>query len=167
MGSTMSAAHTIETLKHASSAHSKNSGFTLVEVMVVVVIIAILAAVAVPSYRDSVRKGRRTEAKTTLAVGAQMLEKCYTEVGSYLESAGCPSDATISAAGNNTEGDYTITSTNDRSTSAFTLTATAAGNQADDTGCAAFTISSTGAKKSFPSSGGTVSTTANTYGTCW
>ncbi|MEX6435586.1 type IV pilin protein, partial [Escherichia coli] len=34
-------------------------GFTLVELMVAVAVVGILAAVAYPSYSESVRKGRR------------------------------------------------------------------------------------------------------------
>lgn len=41
-------------------------GFTLVELMIVVVIASILLSVAVPSYLTSIRKSRRSDAKTAL-----------------------------------------------------------------------------------------------------
>jgi type IV pilus assembly protein PilE len=41
-------------------------GFTLVELMIVVVIASILLAVAVPAYTSSLRKSRRSDAKTAL-----------------------------------------------------------------------------------------------------
>ena len=44
-----------------------NRGFTLIELMIVVAIVAILAAIAYPAYTESVRKGRRAEARTALA----------------------------------------------------------------------------------------------------
>src|ERR1041385_1307937 len=46
----------------------RESGFTLMELMVVIVIVAILAAVAVPLYINYVRDAQRTEAKG--AIGA-------------------------------------------------------------------------------------------------
>ena len=41
-------------------------GFTLIEVIITVAIVAILAAVALPTYRDHMRKSRRAEAQAYL-----------------------------------------------------------------------------------------------------
>ncbi len=58
-------------------------GFTLVELMIVVAIIGVLALIAYPTYQDSVRKGRRGDAKSNLVQIAQALERCHTANGSY------------------------------------------------------------------------------------
>jgi type IV pilus assembly protein PilE len=44
----------------------KQKGFTLIELIVVMVIIAILAALAVPTYRDAVRKSKRRAAQSVM-----------------------------------------------------------------------------------------------------
>ena len=59
-------------------------GFTLIEVMIVVAVIAILAAVVMPSYKDSLRKARRTDARAALTTIAQLMERFNTERNTYV-----------------------------------------------------------------------------------
>ncbi len=63
----------------------KTLGFSLIELMIVVAIIAILAAISYPSYRDSVRKSRRVDAKSVLTDIAQMQETFYARNGRYTD----------------------------------------------------------------------------------
>ena len=59
-------------------------GFTLIELMITVAIVGILAAIAYPSYQDSILKGRRAEGRTALLNLLQQQERYYTQTGSYL-----------------------------------------------------------------------------------
>ncbi|MBQ0721334.1 MAG: type IV pilin protein [Gammaproteobacteria bacterium] len=116
---------------------NKSSGFTLIELMMVVAIVAILAAVALPSYFDSIRKSRRADAMDALLTLQNSQEKWRANHTTY----GAAADIGIAADGTSTsqDGYYTLAAAGNNAT-AYTLTATATGSQAADAHCAAMIL---------------------------
>jgi type IV pilus assembly protein PilE len=142
-------------------------GFTLVELMIVVVIGAILLGIAVPSYMSSIRKTRRSEAKTALLELAGREERYlstnpagysdyttpanlgYTSFGIgnpigtgqyYYISVVCVTPAGAAAACNTAQANSTLAGP------AFVITALpmAGTSQASDTQCTSFSVDSGG-----------------------
>ena len=59
----------------------KQSGFTLIELMIVVAIVAILAAIALPAYQSYTQKARFTEVVTAAAPYKSAIEICVQTTG--------------------------------------------------------------------------------------
>lgn len=68
-------------------------GFTMIELMVVLIIVAILAAIAIPSYQESVLKTRRTEGRAALMKVMQQQERYYSLHTTYLAFSSSSTDA--------------------------------------------------------------------------
>lgn len=118
------------------------TGFTLIELMVVLVVLGIIVLVALPSYLENVRKGRRLDARLALTATALQLDRCYAECNSYVAAscpAPCPTLPITSADGN-----YQITTGGGSALAAntYTLVATpvAGKPQAADAKCTSFTL---------------------------
>ncbi|HXF79711.1 MAG TPA: type IV pilin protein [Usitatibacter sp.] len=62
---------------------SRQRGFTLIEVMIVVVIVAILSAIAIPSYRDYITRGRVIEATAGLGDARTKMEQYFQDNRTY------------------------------------------------------------------------------------
>ena len=74
----------------------KQSGFTLIELMIVVAIIGILAAIAVPQYQQYTNKAKFTEVVNATAPMKNAVEICITSLGL--------TSGTIAGCGNGSNG---------------------------------------------------------------
>jgi type IV pilus assembly protein PilE len=143
-------------------------GFTLIELMITVAIVGILAAIAIPSYQESVRKSRRADAEGNLMGLANALERKYTENNNYCDQADASGANTCGDGTKNDTGPtalqadttyytYRITAATD---STYTLTATPRNAQASDK-CGNLTLDHIGNK------GVSEAASGYTADTCW
>lgn len=125
------------------------AGFTLIEVMMVLAIIALMAALALPSYFESIQRVRRGDGQASLLRLHMEQEKWRANNLSYTAAL---SDLGLSSR--STDGFYSIAITS-AGASGFTATATATGSQRSDTDCPTLILDQAGA------------TTTTTPAECW
>lgn len=128
----------------------RSGGFTLIEVMVVTAIVAILAALAYPSYTESIRRAQRADVQRALVEAAQFMRRFHSSRDTYT-NATLPAQLQRSPAqgaaaydirlveGNNTR----VTATVPQS---FVLRATRAGMMAGDR-CGDLIVADTGVRQ--------------------
>ena len=118
----------------------RQRAFTLIELMIALVIVAILAAVALPAYREQLRKSARAQAQAFLTDMASRQQQYLADKRAYAGSVpalGVTAPASVSTA-------FAIAVTNTAGPPpTFIITATASGDQAKDK-CAVMTVDSAG-----------------------
>lgn len=124
---------------------AKHRGFTLIELMIVVAVIAILSAIAYPSYLSVIRKSHRSDGIALLQAAQLGQEKFRINSATYADTGDLSNSAfarvCVFSGGSclSQNGYYSLTSTGNDA-SGYTLTATAQGDQANDTDCTAITL---------------------------
>lgn len=126
----------------------RNSGFSLMELLIALTIVAILTTIAFPSFMQSVRKSKRIDAQTALTNATNNLERFFATNGTYTVDSsqlGLKMDAGSAYS----ENDHYVVvvaagATGIGSSYVVTATATADGVQAGDTGCTVLSLDSLG-----------------------
>ena len=152
---------------HASTsraipARTRATGFTLIEVMITVAIIGILAAIALPSYKNYIRRGQQPEAFNALSDYRTKMEQYYQDNRNYGSTGTtCADNATANSWNGfapNGAKYFTFTCATSNTQQAYTITATAtAGQVKDDT----YTIDQNGNRTTTKFKGATVTAA------CW
>lgn len=111
-------------------------GFTLIEIMITVAILAILTAVALPSFLDSMRKGRRAEAFSALSALQQAQERFRGNNPSYASTL-----SAVNIPATTSPGGFYAISIGSSSATGYTVTADGSGSsQASDGDCAKLSV---------------------------
>ena len=79
----------------------RQTGFTLMELMVAVSVVAILTVIVMPLYRSSVHKSKRAECRSALVLAMQNEERYFTNNNAYntLAAIGVPAWSGTSTTG--------------------------------------------------------------------
>src|SRR5688572_3193622 len=105
-------------------------GFTLIELLVVILIIGILAAIALPAFLNQRAKAQDTEAKTAARTAQTAMETYYTDNQTYNCNTACvkliepalnEGVADVGLAITPGAQEYTVTVTQAKTTSVFTI----------------------------------------------
>jgi len=143
----------METIRVPSHRRGKGTsgGFTLIELMVVAAIIAIIAAIAYPSYINSVVKSKRAAAEGCLSEHANYMERYYTTNLRYDQDSSGVAIGNLPALGCDTDGgmanNYAFSFAVAPTASTYKIQAVPLGAQhSRDTQCGTLSVDQTGAR---------------------
>jgi type IV pilus assembly protein PilE len=127
--------------------HRKQTGFTLIELMITILLISIILGISVPSYRSYVLRAGRTDASTALLRVAAAQERFYLQNGTYAGNgvlAVDPPNGLGIANSKSERGYYDLAIAPDAGGLTigyiFTATVDATGKQKDDSDCTSISI---------------------------
>ena len=112
-------------------------GFTLVELMIVVAIIGILSAIAMPSYREYIKRSSREAGQAQLVEMAGVQEKIFLNSNAYTASvvsgySGASTGGLGVPSGLSRDGRYSLSATVTGASFMLTATPVSGKTQADD-----------------------------------
>lgn len=144
-------------------APNRRRGFSFIELMIAIVLAGVLAAVAMPAFFDSVRKGRRSDAFAALTQLQLAQERWRAGNASYTTDLAALGIAAVTASGH-----YGV-SVSAADATGYTLEATARGGQAKDTGCTTMAVRAVGGALQYGSacSSCTLATPMTDPQRCW
>lgn len=116
----------------------RQTGFTLIELMIVVAVVGILAAIAYPSYLNYIEKSRRADAMNALAEIRIEQEKWRANNTTFTANL-----ASLGISTESRDGHYDLSITT-ADASGFTAEADPKGAQAGDTDCDPFRVTRSG-----------------------
>jgi len=128
-------------------------GFTLFELLVALVVVGILATVALPSYRQYVRRVNRTEAMTLLLDLQNAEERHFLRHDHYTANIDAAPPAGLGLPLANESNKYTLAVSLAADGQSYIATATPVGAQAADLECLAFSVDARG-RRAVSGSGG-------------
>lgn len=152
----------VHTPSRAHTDSGRQHGFTLIELLVTLVIAAILLAVALPSFQESVRKGRRADAVAALS-RIQQAEERYRANESTYGALG----ALAASAATSPDGHYGLAVSGVGATG-YTATATAiSAVQLEDSKCQQLVVAMNSGNLSYSSVNAASAVNNNSSNPCW
>lgn len=139
-------------------------GFTIIELLIAVIVVGILVAVALPSFMDSIRKGRRSEAFAALSALQQAQERYRSNNPIYADTL-----AKVNIVSPTGPGGYYALSITAPSATGYEVTALAVSGttQVKDGSCANLSVQVTGGNIKYGSCAACTTFTYAASDTCW
>ncbi len=122
----------------------KQTGFSLMELLVALVITAILVAVALPSYQSHVRSTKRAVASSCLVELSQFMERTYTANMVYNQNNGAATVLPATSCRQTLNDSYTFNLSAEAQV--YSLSAVPKGSQSSDSSCGTLTLNQAGVR---------------------
>jgi type IV pilus assembly protein PilE len=140
-------------------------GFTLIELLITMVIVGLLAFIAIPSFMNSIRKGRRAEAFVALGQIQQAQERYRANNATYASQL---SDLPGHPAATTSNGYYSISLTNVTATTYIgNAQAVSGSTQSRDVNCVKLSVKMEQGSVTYISTNSANVADTNNLNRCW